>query len=79
MAHFYGTLQGARGQASRLGTRNSGLRIEACSWQGKVTVRLYTCNGVDHARVELGRHHGHGGQATLYDGPVAGMPAAAAA
>lgn len=32
MAHFYGTVQGHRGEASRLGTRRSGLRATASGW-----------------------------------------------
>lgn len=32
MAHFYGTVQGNRGEASRLGTINSGLRATASGW-----------------------------------------------
>jgi hypothetical protein len=79
MAHFYGTLQGARGQASRLGTRNSGLRVEACSWQGKVVVTMRSRDGVDYAEVSLQRHQGHGTSLVVYDGPVAGMPVAVAA
>lgn len=40
MARFYGSLQGRRGEATRLGDSSSGLRVEACSWNGKVVVRL---------------------------------------
>ena len=40
MARFRGTLQGSRGEASRLGDTNSGLRVEACSWSGKIVVVL---------------------------------------
>ncbi len=74
MAHFYGTLSGNRGDASRLGTADSGLRVTACSWEGAVHVRLYMQDGKDYAHVKLAQHHGHGTNQTLYDGPVAGMP-----
>lgn len=77
MAHYYGTLQGHRGLASRLGTASSGLVNEAASWEGKVTIRLYRNTGPDgverdYARVCLEPHHGHGTHRQLYDGPVSG-------
>jgi hypothetical protein len=49
MARFYGAVQGARGEATRLGGTDSGLRTEACSWQGKIVVRL----GADHQRPDI--------------------------
>jgi hypothetical protein len=51
MAHFYGTINGQRGQASRLGGKASGLTTYAASWQGAVKVSLwydsapYSCSG----------------------------------
>ena len=32
MAHFRGTLEGSRGQVSRLGTKNSGVQVTADGW-----------------------------------------------
>ena len=40
MAHFYGNLKGSRGEATRCGTRNSGIRVSARSWRGSVTVEM---------------------------------------
>lgn len=74
MAHFRGTLCGARGEASRLGGKSSGLRTEAASWQGKVVTYLYEKDGIDYARVSLARHNGSGCERELYDGPVSGKP-----
>lgn len=73
MAHFYGELQGSRGEATRLGSKASGLRTLAASYQGAVSVRLYERNGVDYAAVSLVPHHGLGTRRTLYDGPVSGV------
>lgn len=72
MAHFYGTLQGARGEATRLGTKNSGLMTTTCSYEGKVRMTLtYDPElGCDIARVELARHMGSGTERLLYEGPV---------
>lgn len=73
MAQFRGTIQGRRGEASRLGDK-SGLLVEAASWEGKVSVRLYHDNasGKDFAHVSLAPHHGAGTSRVLYNGPVSG-------
>lgn len=76
MAHFRGSVQGSRGEASRLGDKAAGLTTEAASWEGKVVVRLwYNDNQAsDWATVELAPHCGRGIKypVTLYDGPVSG-------
>ena len=41
MSHFYGTLQGSRGQATRCGTKNSGITTYAAGWQGAIRVYVY--------------------------------------
>lgn len=77
MAHFYGTLQGARGQASRLGTKASDLLAVAASWEGAVSTKVYFNDdaGCDYARVMLIPWHGNGTSRVLYDGPVSGKNA----
>jgi hypothetical protein len=70
MAHFRGTVQGGRTEASRLGHKSSGLTTRAASWQGAVEVRLYEANGVDMCSVYLTRHNGAGVLQLLYSGPV---------
>ena len=72
MAHFRATIQGSRGEASRLGTRSSGLQTVAASWQGAVRVELYACGDRDLARVSLTPHRGAGVERLLFDGPVDG-------
>jgi hypothetical protein len=32
MAHFYGNLQGSRGEATRMGTKNSGIEAHVRGW-----------------------------------------------
>lgn len=39
MAQFRGTVSGQRGEASRLGSKNSGLTVTANGWNAGVTVR----------------------------------------
>ena len=74
MAHFRGTLQGTRGEASRLGSKKSGLTVDAASWQGSVLVVLTydEATGKDIAEVALQPHHGAGIAKILYCGPVGG-------
>ena len=72
MAHFLGTVQGARGEASRLGSKNSGLRTCAASWQGSVRVYLWDDNGTDKVQAMLEPWHGKGETRELYCGPVSG-------
>lgn len=42
MSHFYGTLKGQRGEATRTGSKQSGLTTTAASWAGAIEVELYT-------------------------------------
>ena len=61
MAHFRGTVQGNRGEASRLGSKKSGLQTTAASWQGDICVWLYhceDCGGQDRYTVEKVDKHG---------------------
>jgi hypothetical protein len=72
MAHFYGTIQGNRGQASRLGSKNSGFHTIAASWEGAVVTRLWHDeeSGVDWCEVRLSTWGGMGTERLLYRGPV---------
>jgi hypothetical protein len=73
MAHFLGQIEGQRGPASRLGSKASGLRTVAASWQGAVETTLYEREGVDYARVSLRPWHGNGTSQLIFDGPVSGQ------
>ena len=68
MAQFWGTIKGARGEASRLGHKSSGLDTYAASWEGAVSVRLWhdPKTGRDMAQVGLTTHHGAGVHRSLY-------------
>ena len=72
MAHFYGTIEGNRGQATRCGSKSSGMTSYAASWAGAVRTVAYEKDGVDMARVELTTWKGAGGYRLLYDGPISG-------
>lgn len=51
MAHFRGTVQGSKGQASRLGGRPSGLRVTASGWNIGADVVMSHIDGKDVVRV----------------------------
>lgn len=62
MAQFRGTLQGNRGQASRLGTKKSGLSVSANGWGIGINIVLYhdMTTDKDEAIVSLTRGSGGG-------------------
>lgn len=76
MAHFRGWIAGQRGEASRLGSKSSGLSANLASWSGAVAVWLYVNEaGVDCARITLTKHTNGAGiwpDRELYDGPISG-------
>lgn len=76
MAHFIAYVRGQRGEASRLGSKTSGMHSTTASWQGSVTVELYEKAGVDYALVSLNPWKGQGSAKMIYDGPVSGAPIA---
>jgi len=72
MAHFYGTLQGARGAASRLGHKSSGIRTCAASWSGAIRVEVYYNEetGKDMYRVVQTPWQGRGVCEVLAEGEI---------
>ena len=49
MSHFYGTIKGqANSEATRCGSKSSGLSTYAAGWGGAIHVRLYELDGKDH-------------------------------
>jgi len=47
MSHFYGTVKGNRGKATRCGTKSSGLEVNAASWEGSINVRIWYDEKID--------------------------------
>lgn len=72
MAMFYGSVQGARGEATRLGHSNTGLRASAQSWAGSVIVNIYHNIADDKICVDISVAPGSAksGGFTLYSGPI---------
>lgn len=58
MAHFYGRLIGNRGEATRCGSKDSGIRVTAESWSTILTARQFHRNGRDRVTIDLTTKHG---------------------
>jgi hypothetical protein len=71
MGHFYGTVQGNRGEASRMGSKNSGMETYCASWKGAIRCFAYVnSDGKDCIRVEMTSWRGVGEYKLLYDGLI---------
>lgn len=70
MSHFYGTLKGTRGEATRCGSKSSGLRVVAASWSGAIAVLVWhdDATGRDCFSVEQIPWHSHGERRDLAHG-----------
>lgn len=67
MARFIGSVRGNRGEASRLGTPQSGLSAHAQGWDIGASAYVYVnSKGEDLVRVSINRgSNGHGGDLFL--------------
>lgn len=72
MAHFYGSIQGARGEVHRLGTKNSGMSATVASWEGAVQVDADhdKKTGKDYVLVTKKPWNGAGETKILYQGKI---------
>lgn len=72
MAHFYGTLQGNRGEATRMGHKGSGITTYTASWEGAIRVYAYYDEEKkqDFVVVSKTAWHGRGDSKELYHGPI---------
>lgn len=79
MAQFWGTVQGGRGEAERGGSKKSGMRAVAASWQGAIKVLLHhdEATGRDHFSVEQTLWQGKGKYESLASGEI-GKPSTVA-
>lgn len=67
MARFYGTVQGNRGRATRLGHTAGGLRVTAQTWSATISVELRAQGDEDHVMVRAASNEG---SVCLYYGPI---------
>lgn len=81
MAHFYGSMQGARGEATRCGTKASGISAHIRGWNVGVRVSCYVDgNGRDVIEVRRTAGSNGGGMeeciATFVEGEATRLDAA---
>jgi hypothetical protein len=73
MARFYGSVQGSRGEATRLGHRNMVTRC--ASWSGAVRCDAYDRDGNDYVRIQfISWPRQDGSFRLIYDGPMSFAP-----
>lgn len=72
MSHFYGTLEGNRGTASRCGSKKSGMATTCAAKEGRVTCHAYHNyeTNSDWVTVELDIWQDYSGSIVLYNGPI---------
>ena len=70
MSHFYGTVKGMRGEASRTGSEKSGMETYCASYKGAIRCFAYVKDGVDCVRVEKTAWQGQGENRLLYEGAI---------
>lgn len=72
MAHFYGTIKGMKGEASRLGGKTNGMRTVAASCSGAIVTHLghNSATEKDTFEVRMESHHGSGDYMVLATGDV---------
>ena len=52
MANFYGTVQGGKGLASRIGNKISGMTVTCNGWNSGIRIEAYVdSNGIDTFKV----------------------------
>ena len=64
MSHFYGTIRGGRGEATRCGHKATGLVTNAAGYNGAIRTRIWYDEetGQDRFRVTLVPWHGSSGE-----------------
>lgn len=73
MARYQASIQGSRGEASRLGTPKSGIRAMARGWEGGAKVIMWEGeDGRDYVSVTIGPHQ-NVSQKTILHGPIADL------
>ena len=71
MSHFYSSIQGGRGEATRCGDKSNGVRATAQSFTGSVCTRMFVGDdGDDWCEIEVAEGSRRCGGKSLYRGPI---------
>ena len=71
MARFYGTVEGDRGEATRMGHASGrGLRVSAQSYSGSIIIYLFDMGGEDWVTIGIAPSSSRQAAKDLYTGPI---------
>lgn len=70
MAHFYGTVQGDKGEVSRLGHKRGGLRLKAKGHGGAILVILSHTDENDRVTIYQDTQENGGKCRIIWEGPL---------
>ena len=73
MSHFYANIRGHRGEATRMGTKSSGMYSNTAGWKGAISVYVWYDNekDEDRYRVQLNTWQGSRGRnRVIASGPL---------
>jgi hypothetical protein len=73
MATYYGSLKGNRGEATRLGSRGSGIRAVLQSWDGSLSVTLFEHEGEPFVSISTGPGSTRYMDRAVYYGPLSSL------
>lgn len=77
MARYQASIQGSRGEASRLGSPSSGITAMARGWEGGAKVVMWEGeDGEDYISISVGPHS-NVGQVTIVNAPIKALIAQA--
>lgn len=62
MGHFYGEIQGNRGEATRTGTKNSGMDADVGGWSVGVRVSCRHCEATGKDEIHIYKTSGSNGR-----------------
>jgi hypothetical protein len=73
VSHFFGTVVGGRGEATRCGHASTGLRVSAQSYTGSIQIHLTCRDGVDWYHITVCRGSSRQGERDVLSGKLSDL------
>lgn len=70
MAIFYGTIRGNRGQATKVGSKSSGVTASVQSYEGSIITEIYYKDDIKYCTIGTNKNSSNHYNTVLYDGPL---------
>lgn len=70
MSHFYGSLKGNRGEATRAGSKSSGIKSSVQSYEGSIITHFLELDGEIHYSIEVAKGSSSFGQKVIKSGKI---------